>query len=1058
MSSEGIKNLKFSYHGPVFSIAKKGIYRKFNALVAESFLTTKKSFFTSIPFLSFADLIIRLAVRLITTMRIIPACIIFSLVINVCIAQNISDLIAQAEENLELNHWEQATDNFNSIIKNHVDDLTYHQRAKIYNNLGYLNLNLLDPFEAERNLNLSILYHEEAGIPNQRDYAMALLNMGILYTEQVEFDLARRYIQNALDIFGELPAPKTDFWIARAKLALLYEEAGSYTLALSIYNNCYDQLVASGNDLTPDFAEICMHKGRILILNGDPIEGEKFINLSSTIYESLGKQYAVERAESLEHLAIFYEKMGRFDEAENTLLEVLRLKRSIPDEADILIIETLNDLGIMYHRLGQARKASQMFQEVIIESEENVGTDHPFYATAKNNLGTLALSSGDIEGARDLFVDALGTYKAKFGVAHPYYANTLNNLARVERQLGNDEQAEKYYMEVLNIDEKIYGKNHPNYATTLVNVGVLYSSMGREQEAERFYREAVEIRERVLGINHPGYASALEYMGMHSLAVDNYVEAESFFKKSIEIQIGQIGTLFPIMNELEKEYFFENIKANIDRYNYVASQLLGSQPDLIKNIFDFQIKTKGFLFNPAENIQEHVDASEDLELKVKYKRWQSDKRLLASYYQMGVQELAQQNVNLEYEEARVDRLEKELESKILNFVETLHKVDKNWKSVQDFVKPGEAVVKIIRVKEFKSLTQSVGTLFGFTDFTQYLAIIFQNGQSEPSYVFLGGEGETEEEHSIRLRDAILNNESDAYDLFWSAIDEKLNDVSVVRVIPDGVFYTFNPNALPTSNGGNLIDKYYVSYLTASKDLFREEMEIFNRKSYLFGNPTYNETESDSRLSLENMPESENEINGIQGVLSEDWHVKSHLKGDANELKIRSAYNPTVLHIDSHAFFNDQSNFISNHTPIDNPLFEAGIYLANASETFARYMRGIQTIPENDGILTTYEVMNLDLSKTQLVVLPSCEFGSKDAENSEGIYGLQRAFTVAGARNIITSLSRIDDKISSELMILFYQKLNETNKVMESLKSAQLKLREKYNDPAIWGAFILTGNG
>lgn len=997
--------------------------------------------------------------RLIATMRNVPACIIFSLVINVCVAQNISNLIAQAETNLEQNHWEQAAKNFKSIIQNHVDDLTYHQRAKIYNNLGYLNLNLLDAFEAERNLNLSILYHEEAGIPNQKDYAMALLNMGILYIEQVEFDLARRYIQKSLDILGEIPGPKTDFWIARAKLALLYEEAGSYTLALSIYNNCYDQLVASGNDLSPDFAEICMHKGRILILTGDPVEGEKFINLSSTIYESLGEQYAVERAESLEHLAIFYERMGRFGEAETTLLEVLQLKRSIPDEADILIIETLNDLGVMYHRLGQVRKASQMFQEVISESEENVGIDHPFYATAKNNLGTLALASGDVEGARDLFVDALATYKAKFGVAHPYYANTLNNLARVERQLGNSEQAEKYYMEVLQTDEKIYGKNHPNYATTLINVGVLYSSMGREQEAEKFYREAVDIRENVLGINHPGYASALEYMGMHSLAVNNITEAESYFRKSIEIQIKQIGTLFPIMSERERGVFYEKMESNIDRYNYVASQLLSERPEILKKIFDFQIKTTGFLFNPSKNIQKHVDESDDLELQVKFKKWQSDKRLLASYYQMGAQELAQQNVNLEFEESRLNRLEKELENKIQNFEESLHKVDKDWRNVQGYVKPGEAVVKLIRIKEFKSLTQSVETLFGFTDYTKYLAIIFQNGQNEPDYVFLGADSETEVQHSERLLKSINGiDEEETYKLFWDPIDQKLENVHAVRVVPDGVFYTINPNTLRTPAGDNLIDKYYVTYLTATKDLFRPEMEIFNRKSYLFGNPLYSQEESDNRLNLSTMPESENEINGIEDVLGEDWHVKSYLREDANELKLRSAYNPTVLHIDSHAFFNDQNNFIANHTPVDHSLFRAGIYLAGASETFSRYMKGIQTIPENDGILTTYEVMNLDLNKTQLVVLPSCEFGSDDVHNSEGIYGLQRAFTVAGARYIITSLTRIDDKISSELMILFYQKLNETNRVMESLKYAQQKLKEKYNDPNVWGAFILTGNG
>ncbi|MEO1253640.1 MAG: tetratricopeptide repeat protein, partial [Bacteroidota bacterium] len=341
------------------------------------------------------------------------ACFLLLGIIRLSFAQTVSELIAVAEITSEKNHWEKAVRSFEGILENHVDNLTYLQRANIYNELGYLYLQLLDPIEAERYLNLSILYHEESGFPNEKDYADALLNMGLLYLDQVEFDLSRSYIQKSLEILEKLTSFQVDYWIARSKLALLYEEAGSHTLALSIYNESYDQLVASGNDLSPDFAEICMHKGRILMLTGDPIEGEKFINLSATIYQSLGSEYAVQQAESMESLAVFYERMGRFGEAEKTLLEVLRLKRSIPDEADILIIETLNDLGIMYHQIGQYEKAKEMFNEVVLECEENVGTDHPFYATAKNNLGTLALAENKVEEARNMFSDALATYKAR---------------------------------------------------------------------------------------------------------------------------------------------------------------------------------------------------------------------------------------------------------------------------------------------------------------------------------------------------------------------------------------------------------------------------------------------------------------------------------------------------------------------------------------------------------------------------------------------------------------------------------------------------------------------
>ncbi|WP_420317465.1 CHAT domain-containing protein [Ekhidna sp.] len=993
-------------------------------------------------------------------MKNILACILFSLVVGLASAQNINGLIAKAEENLDKNHWEQALNDFKYIVDNYVDDLTYHERANIYNNLGYLNLQLLDPFEAESNLNLSILYHEEAGIPNQKDYADALLNMGTLYLEQVEYDLSRRYIQKSLDILDQLPGDKSEYWIARSKLGFLYEEAGSYTLALSIYNNCYDQLVASGNDLSPDFAEISMHKGRILMLTGEPIEGEKFINLSSTIYNSLGSTYAVEQAESLEHLALFFERMGRYGEAEKTLLEVLRLKRSIPDEADILIIETLNDLGILYHQLGNYDKAKEMFSEVVNESEENMGTDHPFYATAKNNLGTLALAEGNVSVARDMFVDALATYKAKFGSTHPLYANTLNNLARVERVLGNVSMAENYYKEVLKIDERIYGKDHPDYATTLINLGVLYSATNRENEAEQYYREAVDIRERVLGVNHPAYGSALEYMGMHSLAVDDKVVAESFFRKAVQIQIDQIGTLFPIMTEQERQSFFQNIKTNIDRYNYIAFELLESKPELIKTIFDFQIKTKAILFSTSDKVRETVFESTDELLKEKYRRWQSDKRLLASYYQMGLQELEQQNVNLSFEESKVENQEKELMQLMENFAGALQKVDQNWQTIQNYVGPGEAIIEIIRVREFKSLTKSEGTLFGFTDYTQYLAIIFMQGESGPSYVVLGDDFMTEDQHYARYKNAMMFNveQEETYKVFWEPIDKIIEGVTSVKVSPDGIFYKINPNTLVTPEGNNVIDKYYVTYLTSTKDLFRPDAQIFNKKSYLFGNPAFNPDRVEDKLNLAPLPGSESEISQIAGILNDGWSVKTYLQNDANELRIRSAYNPTVLHIATHGFFGDKYNFIASNSPINSPLFKSGIYLSGASVTFSRYINGIPTLPENDGILTAYEAMNLDLSRTKLVVLSACESGLGDIENGEGVYGLQRAFMVAGARNIITSLSKVDDTATSEMMVLFYEKYNETNEVSASLRHAQLKLREKYDDPKVWGAFILTGNG
>lgn len=988
-------------------------------------------------------------------MKNILACILFSMVLGLCYAQNINSQISEAEQNLVRNHWEKARDSFKQIIEKYEDDMTYHQRARAYNHLGFLYYSLLDPFEAERYLNLSILYHEEAGIPNQRDYAKALLNMGVLYLDQVEFDLARQYIQKSIEILEKLPNAGAQYWIARSKLGFVYEEAGSYTLALSIYNESYEQLVASGNDLSPDFAEICMHKGRILIFTGDPEEGEKFINLSTTIYESLGPDFAVQRAESLEHLAIFYERMGRYDEAEQTLLTVLKLKRSIPDEADILIIETLNDLGIMYHQLGQYEKAKEMFNEVVAECEENVGTDHPFYATAKNNLGALAIAEGNFVDARDMFNAALATYKMKFGESHPYYANALNNLARVERKLGNTYLAEQYYREVLKIDERIYGKDHPDYATTLINLGILCSANNRESEAAKYYEEAVQIRAKVLGVKHPAYGSALEYMGMHALAIGNHLDAEKYFSESIKIQIERIHTLFPIMSETDRQVFYDGISKSIDRYNFIAYGLLDQKPELIRNIYDFHVKTKGILFSTSDKVLEKIQESDDYELKEMYRQWQTDKQLLASYFQMGIHELEDLNINLQHEEARIERLEDNLIARIDNFEGSLQRFRENWQSVQQKVRPDEAFAEVIQIREFESLDQTQGTLFSFTNFTKYLAIIFLPNENEPVFEILGADVTTDPQYLSQYRD-YLNGDTDgqkSFDLLWKPIHERVKDVDFVRLGSDGIFHGINPNVYNTSGKKYVIDDYLVTTLSSPHDLFRENDIVYSQRAYIFSNPDYVSSEISDPADMGELPI----ISGVREEVfgAEDWNVRLYEGENANELRVRSAFNPTILHFDAYGFFEDRFKYIRTKSPLTSKLFQSGIYLSGASESYSRFLEGIRTISENDGILSTHEIMNLDLTKTKLVVVSDI-VNQANSSNVHASYGLQRAFIVAGAHNVLMKVLKTEQDINEETLSLFYKKYNETKKIGSSLKETQLELRAKYPDPRKWGGFMITG--
>jgi len=111
----------------------------------------------------------------------------------------------------------------------------------------------------------------------------------------------------------------------------------------------------------------------------------------------------------------------------------------------------------------------------------------------------------------------------------------------------------------------------------------------------------------------------------------------------------------------------------------------------------------------------------------------------------------------------------------------------------------------------------------------------------------------------------------------------------------------------------------------------------------------------------------------------------------------------------------------------------------------------------DGLLTAEDVTGLDLLATELVVLSSCETGLGQVHVGEGVFGLRRAFVVAGAKTLVMSLWKVPDEQTRELMDDFYCRLLAGRGRADALREAQLALKAKYPDPFYWGAFICQGD-
>jgi len=178
-------------------------------------------------------------------------------------------------------------------------------------------------------------------------------------------------------------------------------------------------------------------------------------------------------------------------------------------------------------------------------------------------------------------------------------------------------------------------------------------------------------------------------------------------------------------------------------------------------------------------------------------------------------------------------------------------------------------------------------------------------------------------------------------------------------------------------------------------------------------------------------------------------------------------SPDILHFATHGFFfpdpyrkgekqkdtgsEDRSTMIGVRTFVrnDNPLFRSGLVLAGANDVWSQEMKG----EKEDGVLTAYEVSNLNMQNTKLVAMSACETGLGDIRGSEGVYGLQRAFKMAGVDFLIMSLWQIPDRETVEFMTIFYEQFFKQKDIRKAFITAQSQMREKY-DPYYWAAFVL----
>ena len=215
-----------------------------------------------------------------------------------------------------------------------------------------------------------------------------------------------------------------------------------------------------------------------------------------------------------------------------------------------------------------------------------------------------------------------------------------------------------------------------------------------------------------------------------------------------------------------------------------------------------------------------------------------------------------------------------------------------------------------------------------------------------------------------------------------------------------------------------------------------------------------------RSGFDYLPETLNEVTDISVLLTGVMNttVYSGQKATESQFKLLSRHSPSVIHISTHGFYLKgkglKAPFFKNlslSSKITYKMSKCGLLFSGANNAWnGIYAQDV----EEDCILTAAEVEKMDLSDTELVVLSACDTGLGDCESIDGVYGLSRAFKIAGAHTIVMTLWKVNDLVTKEFMCEFYGQIKEGLEYHEAFRIAQKRLRLKYQDPLLWAPFVI----
>jgi CHAT domain-containing protein/tetratricopeptide (TPR) repeat protein len=911
------------------------------------------------------------------------------------------------------------------------------------------------------------------------DLAFSLINLAFVYQKRRDFTQALAYYQKSLAMRERLYPPDKyadghpDLAISLHSLGSVLNDQGDYDGALGYYRRA----LAMRQRLYPP----------VKYPRGHPALGASLAHLGAVLQERgdyVGALAYSRRALEMRERLCPKDKYPRGDP---------QLAAGLANVGLVLWAR-----GDYTSALDYSRRALQMRERLYPKDEYPEG--HPALANSLNNLSLLLISCEDYAGAlaycrRGLEMRERLYSKAKFPRGHPLLVLSLDNLAWILHARKDHVGAVAYGRQALEMGGRLYPEDkyprgHPHLADTLNNLSSLLWAQGDYTSALDYCRRALRMRERLYPKDrypqgHPLLAKGLTNLGSLLHFKGNYAGAFRYLRRALAMNQNLADLFAEAASEAQALTFVASLPQTRDCLLSTTDHLTGIDADAYRAVWRTKAAVTRCLERRHRDLaralaSEQMPAAHRQEIERLGTKLLDTRRALARLLLSPPADPEAHRRRARLLSQNKEELEGQLARLLPAFARRRELERQEFAALAEKLPPATAFIDLVRYVHFEPDAQRPGKK-GWSATPSYAAFVLRRG-GPVRRVKLGPAARIDQALTA-WRAAIGNQKTGPAAqtlrrLLWQPLARHVpSGTRAVLLAPDGALTRLPWAALPVSADGRVLLEDCAVAVVPHGPFLLERLSEPARATQETGRIL-----AVGAVSYDGKPRAAQRTEDLAFARAAEWGDRSltwpKLTGTAAELGkvLGSAGTRQVCrlsgveatttrllaelpqarwaHIATHGFFADGRVRSALHLDEDlfkshgfeggpppgarSPLVLSGLVLAGANLPLSKDLEA--RLADDHGILTAEAIAGLPLYRLELAVLSACETGLGEVAGGEGVFGLQRAFHLAGAKNVIASLWKVDDQATAALMALFYDKLwRQKMPASEALRQAQLTL-------------------